>query len=221
VDLFLANSQHVAGRIRAAYGREATVVYPPVDTSYWTRPRRRVRDKYFLLAGRLVTYKRPEVVVRAAELARAKLVVAGDGPELGHLKQIAGGGVEFVVNPSRGELRELYRRARALVVPGVEDFGMTMIEAQACGTPVLAYGAGGALEAVADGRTGTLYAEPTPRGLAAEMLRFDADRFDGTVVRRHAQRFGLRAFDGAIERLVARTPSAAAGTRPATVRSRW
>jgi glycosyltransferase involved in cell wall biosynthesis len=198
VDLFLANSEHVAGRIRRAYGREALVVYPPVDTSFWTPGDGDHRGDAFLLAGRLVAYKRAEVAVRAAELAGVRLVVAGDGPELVRLRQVAGPQTEFVVAPGRDALRELYRRSRALVVPGVEDFGMTMVEAQACGTPVLAFDAGGAREAVADGRSGALYADPSPAGLAAAMLGFDPDRYDAARVRAHAEHFDVSEFDAAI-----------------------
>jgi glycosyltransferase involved in cell wall biosynthesis len=202
VDRFVANSRHVADRIRAAYGREAAVVYPPVNTSFWTPSGDGRRDEYFLVAGRLVAYKRAETAVHAARIARRRLVVAGDGPELGRLRQVAGPGTTFVPRPDRGTLRDLYRSARALVVPGVEDFGMAMVEAQACGTPVLAYGIGGAREAVVDGATGSLYSEPGAESLAAAMRRFDADAFDPSAVRAHAGRFDVTAFDAGVRAIV-------------------
>jgi glycosyltransferase involved in cell wall biosynthesis len=215
VDLFIANSGHVADRIRAAYGREAEVVHPPVDTDYWTPEPGGLRDDYFLVAGRLVAYKRADVAVRAAGLAGVKLVVAGDGPELARLERLATPGVEFLRSPSRDELRDLYRRARALVVPGVEDFGMTMIEAQACGTPVLAHRAGGALEAVLDGRTGMLYEEASPYALAEAMIGFGAVSYDPAALRLHAARFGLDEFEDAITGIVERVHA----TRSRQVRS--
>jgi glycosyltransferase involved in cell wall biosynthesis len=201
VDVFLANSSHVAARIRAAYSRGAEVVYPPVDTSYWT-PRPGVDGDYFLVAGRLVAYKRAEQAILAAQLARVRLVVAGDGPELARLKRIAGAETEFVIAPDSVALRELYRGARALVVPGVEDFGMTMVEAQACGVPVIANASGGAREAVADGTTGVLLEHPGPVPLATAMARFDGDSFDPDTIRAHAEGFDVSKFDAAIERIV-------------------
>lgn len=220
VDLFVANSRHVADRIRAAYGREAAVVYPPVDTSYWTPDPDVAREDAFLVAGRLVAYKRADVAVRAAALARARLVVAGDGPETARLRRLAGPSVEFVASPTRDELLRLYRSARALVVPGVEDFGMTMVEAQACGTPVLAYGRGGAREAVLDGRTGILYDDPTPESLAAAMLRFDPDALDAAAVRAHAERFDVSEFDAGIRQVVAGALTRRAPARSASGRRR-
>jgi glycosyltransferase involved in cell wall biosynthesis len=207
VDLFIANSRHVADRIKGAYGRDALVVHPPVDTDFWTPSEDGRRDDYFLVAGRLVAYKRADVAVRAAGMARVRLVVAGDGPELPRFERMATPGVEFVRNPSRDELRELYRRARALVVPGVEDFGMTMIEAQACGTPVVARRAGGAVEAVLDGRTGLLYDGAWPEALAAALRRFDHDGCNESAVRGHARRFDVAEFDAAIATLLERVQS--------------
>ncbi|MEX1046946.1 MAG: glycosyltransferase [Actinomycetota bacterium] len=201
VTAFVAISKHVASRILTFYGRDAEVVYPPVDTSYWT-PEGNERGDYFLCAGRLVAYKRIDTAVRAAEMTGQRLVVAGDGPELRRLQRMAGDRTEFVVNPSNEELRNLYRQARALVFPGLEDFGLTMIEAQACGTPVIAFGEGGAAEAVGDGETGTLYREPTEVALAEAMRGFDPDRFDPAAIRRHAERFGVPRFEKEIRAVV-------------------
>jgi glycosyltransferase involved in cell wall biosynthesis len=202
VDMFIANSHHVASRIRAAYGREAAVVHPPVDTSYWTPGRNGRRDAYFLVAGRLVAYKRAAIAVKAARIAHRPLVVAGDGPEIGHLRRVAGPETTFVASPDRATLRDLYRGARALVVPGVEDFGMTMVEAQACGTPVLAFGVGGAREAVVNGATGALFADQRAESLAAAMRRFDADDFDPAALRAQAERFDSSVFDARIRAIV-------------------
>jgi glycosyltransferase involved in cell wall biosynthesis len=202
VTRFIANSRHVAARILDAYGREADVVYPPVDTAYWTPAEGGGRSGEFLVAGRLVAYKRVDVAIRAAEAAGIPLIVAGDGPELPRLRHVSGPNVRFVVDPSRDELRELYRGARALVNPGVEDFGMTMVEAQACGTPVLALARGGATEAVIDGVTGTLYADPAPATLAMELRSFDPTRFDAERVRDQARRFDATRFDEQITTIV-------------------
>jgi len=214
VDAFVANSEHVAGRIRDAYGRDAQVVHPPVDVSWWTPPTEPSARTAFLVAGRLVAYKRVAIAIEAARLAQVPLVVAGEGPQLEQLRRMAAGAeIRFVVGPSREELRELYRSARALVVPGVEDFGMAMIEAQACGTPVVARGTGGAREAVVDGETGSLTPDGSAVTLASALLRFDGAAFDPPRVRAHAERFGVERFDAEIRQVVDR---ALTRTRPAT-----
>ncbi len=198
VDLFLANSRNVADRISRYYGREAQVLHPPIDTTYWSVDPRSSREDYYLVAGRLVPYKRPEVAVKAANIARLPLVVAGSGPQLDRLRRIAGPTVRFVVQPTRAQLRELYRRARAYVFPGIEDFGMTMVEAQACGTPVIAYGEGGAKEAVYDGVTGQLYSGPNPEHLADVMGSFDESSFNPKQLRAWAERFKTSAFQAGL-----------------------
>ncbi len=198
VDLFLANSRFVAGRIARFYLKPSLVIHPPIDTSYWTPDRPADRGDFFLLTGRLVAYKRPEVVVAAAEQAGVTLVVAGDGPMLPVLQKMAGTNVRFIVNPSHHELRELYRRARAYVFAGIEDFGMSIVEAQSCGTPVIALGAGGALETVADGRTGILVRESTTSAFATALQRFRQDEYDPQVIRDLALRFDAARFDDTV-----------------------
>jgi glycosyltransferase involved in cell wall biosynthesis len=203
VTRFVANSRHVADRIRARYGREAAVVHPPVDTSFWSPDSSQRRDGFFLLAGRLVPYKRPEVAVRAARLAGAKLIVAGSGPELPKLRQLADDNVTFVPAPSREALRELFRSASALLNPGVEDFGMTMVEAQACGAPVIALGAGGAMEIVSNGETGILYQDASPHGLSDVLQAFRPSAFRPEGARESAMRFDSARFDAGIRRVMA------------------
>ncbi|MFN2544504.1 MAG: glycosyltransferase [Actinomycetota bacterium] len=204
VTAFVANSRNVARRIERSYGRRAEVVYPPVDVGFFTPGAHAERADFFLAAGRLVAYKRADLAIRAAERARCPLVVAGSGPELRALRALGGPGVRFVEAPSREELRDLYRRARALVVPGVEDFGMTMVEAQACGTPVVAFGRGGASEAVVPGRTGELVKDTGPAALAGVLGRFDPERYDRDAIRAHATRFGPETFDEGVRRVMER-----------------
>lgn len=201
VDLFLADSANVAARIDRFYGRRSIVVYPPVDTDRFTPDSNTPKEDFFLYAGRLIGYKRPDLAVQAAERAGVRLVVAGSGPELDRLRSMAGPGVEFRVQPSDEDLRDLYRRARALVFAGVEDFGMVLVEAQACGTPVIAYAAGGALEAVRPD-TGLLYNDPSLDGLAQAIGTFDPAAYDPAAIRRHAERFGADRFDAVIRRIV-------------------
>jgi len=210
VDHFIANSHFVAGRIRRHYGREATVIYPPVDTEFFTpaegvaRPlapsspqmSRKGPDErdFYLLVSRLVGYKRAHVAVEAFNELGRPLVVVGDGPERTRLEAVARGNVRIVGEVSDAVLRGYYRQCRALVFPGEEDFGMVPVEAQACGRPVIAYGRGGALESVLDGVTGIFFAEQTSEALAAAVRRADDIRWDGATIRGQAQRFSHQRF---------------------------
>lgn len=204
VDVFIANSAVVQERIASSYDRTSTVIAPPIDTVYWTPGERAPRDgnTSFVVAGRLVAYKEPAVAVEAANLAGVDLVVAGGGPELASLRAIAGETVRFVEQPSDDELRDLLRSADALVFPGIEDFGMLPVEAQACGAAVVARGAGGALETVHDGVTGTFVEGIDPVTWAAALSAFDRRRFDRADARRHAETFGVERFDRSIAAVV-------------------
>src|SRR5574337_504411 len=233
VDYFIANSHFVAGRIRQHYGREATVIYPPVDTEFFTpaegvalphvpssahTPRKEPDERGFhLVVSRLVGYKRVRVAVEAFNELGRPLVVVGDGPERTRLKAVARGNVRVVGEVSDAVLRGYYRQCRALVFPGEEDFGMVPVEAQACGRPVIAYGRGGALESVADGVTGIFFEEQTPEALAAAVRKADDVRWDGATIRRHAQRFSHQRFVKEITNFIAAvvgsTPGHPSGTR--------
>lgn len=204
VSSFIANSRHVASRISKCYGRTSEVIYPPVDVEFWKPSEGTERDDFFLYAGRLVHYKRPDLVIEATRRARVPLVIAGDGPELRRLQSIAHGGVRFITEANDEQLRDLYRRARALVFAGIEDFGMTLVEAQACGTPVIALAAGGALESVIDGVTGLLYSDPSPHSLAEVISRFDDREFSWADLREHVGRFSLETFDSSLRASIAR-----------------
>jgi glycosyltransferase involved in cell wall biosynthesis len=196
VTQFVANSNAVAARIRRFYGRDSVVVHPPVRTDFFTPGGH--REDFFLYVGRLVAYKNAELVVRAfAELPHERLVVVGRGHLEARLRALATPNVEFVPSVDDYELRALYRSARALVYPADEDFGIVMAEAQACGTPVVALAAGGALDIVVDGETGVLLREPTPRALRAalrEVKRLDPKR---SLVAASAARFSAASFRSA------------------------
>jgi len=198
---FIANSRHVAARIRAHYGREATVIYPPVDTAFFT-PGPGRDDGYFLAVGRLVPYKRMDLAVEAFSRARRPLVVVGDGPEAPHLRALAGPTVRFVGEVSDEVLRDYYRRCRALIFPNVEDFGLVPVEAQACGRPVIAYAGGGALESVVDGETGLFFRAPTAEALIDAVQACERRRFAPEEIRRHAERFSVPRFQQQIAAFV-------------------
>jgi glycosyltransferase involved in cell wall biosynthesis len=194
----VANSTVVAKRIEDWWNREAIVIPPPVDTDAFTPDPGVDRDDFYLLAGRLVPYKRPDIAIRAAAAANVRLVVAGDGRSLDFCRSIAGPNVEFVGRVAHETLLGLHRSARALVMPGLEDFGIVPVEAMACGTPVIALGKGGALDSVVDGVTGEFVAGDTDdelvSGFAEAMGAFDASRFDPATVRRHAEKFSRSVF---------------------------
>lgn len=198
VTSLLANSTAVADRVRRWWQRNATVVHPPVDVDLYRPDPSVPREDFFLLAGRLVPYKRPEVAAAAARAAGVRLVVAGDGRAAAQVRAAGGDAVEMLGRVDDAQLRDLYRRCRALLMPGEEDFGIVPVEAQACGAPVVALAAGGSLDTVVPGVTGLLYDEPvgSPLGAAlAEQLRaFPTEGFDPVAVRRHAEGFSPQHF---------------------------
>lgn len=201
VTAFAANSRAGAQRIYDAYGREAAVVHPPVEVDWFTPPATGDPEPdrtAFLVVGRLVSYKRVDLAILAANRAGVPLLVAGDGPERHALEALAGPTVRFVHAPDDQTLRDLYRNARALIYPHVEDFGITAVEAQACGTPVVARAAGGALDTVVDGSTGVLVHEPTVEAVAEVLRSFDPGLYPPEACRRNALRFGPDAFSTAM-----------------------
>jgi glycosyltransferase involved in cell wall biosynthesis len=211
VTRFVANSTAVAERIRRVYGREADVIHPPVDTEYFSPGA--VREDFFLFVGRLVAYKRPDLVVRAFARLPHRLIVVGGGHMERELRLAATPNVSFERTVSDDRLRELYRGARALVYPCEEDFGIVMAEAQACGTPVIGLRAGGATDIVDDGVTGRLIDRPDPelvRRAVDEVAERDIDH-DG--ISRAAQRFSAARFRMEMRRVAERATSSTSTNR--------
>lgn len=193
VDAFMAVSEAVARRIWRFYRREAEVVHPPVEVDKF-RPTAE-HEGFYLCVSRLVPYKRVDIAVEAARRLGRRLVVVGDGPERRRLEAMAAGGsVEFLGHIPERELVSLYERCRALVFPAEEDFGLAMVEAQAAGKPVVAYGRGGAAEIVKDGETGVLFDRQEAEALCEAILKLEKERFDVGEIRRNAERFSRRAF---------------------------
>jgi glycosyltransferase involved in cell wall biosynthesis len=197
VDRYVANSHYVAGRIRRYYNRGSTVVHPPVDTAYY-RPEASVAPEPFLLAvSALVPYKRLDVAIKAAAAAGLPLTIVGRGPEEARLRAsatAAGGGVTFTGWLTDDQIRDLYRRCRAAVMPGVEDFGMVPVEAQACGRPVVALSEGGAIDSIVDGVTGILVRDGSVEAFAGAFREVSTREFDPAAIRRHAESFATARF---------------------------
>jgi glycosyltransferase involved in cell wall biosynthesis len=194
VDHFIANSHNVAARIRRYYGRDASVVHPWVDTDGFTPAPSVPREDFYLIISALVPYKRVDLALEAVRRLGRRLVVIGHGVEARRLRRAAGPETSWCGWAGPAELRDALRRARALLFPGEEDFGIVPLEAMACGTPVIAYGAGGALETVIEGKTGTFFAEPTVASLMDAMRRSEASGWDPAAGRQRALEFGRPRF---------------------------
>ncbi len=193
VDSFAANSACVAARIRRYYGRDARVIHPLVETGFYT-PEGEPED-FYLIVTALVPYKRVELALEAVRLRPRPLVVIGEGVERERLRAIAPKGVRFLGWLSPAEVRSWYRRCRAVLFPGEEDFGIVPVEAQACGRPIVGFGRGGLLETVRDGQSGVFFGEPDARALAEAMERCESVRWDAEEIRRGALRFGPERFE--------------------------
>ncbi len=197
VDHFIANSRYVASRIREYYGREAeAVIAPPVDTDFYTLAPEGAAsaEPFFLIVSALVPYKRLELAVEAFRGRPESLLVVGTGPSEAKLKAFAPGNVRLLGWLADEQLRSLYRRCRAVILPGVEDFGIVPLEALACGSPVVAFGEGGALDTVKDGETGVLFREPTALSLSRAVDRVSALSFNKESLRNWALGFSRERF---------------------------
>jgi glycosyltransferase involved in cell wall biosynthesis len=201
VDAFIANSKHVARRIKKTYGKDADVIYPPVDTKAFVASS--MKEDYYVVIARLVPYKKVDIIVDAFTAApHRRLVVIGDGPEMGHIKKRAGKNIEMAGHLAVDRLRSLLSSARGFVFAAEEDFGIVMAEALAAGTPVIAYGRGGALEIVEEGRTGTFFSEQTPEAINNALAHFEAMDLDATYIRTSAERFSKENFHRQLYALV-------------------
>ena len=194
---FIANSQNVARRVRAHYGRDAFVLPCPVDVHRFSLATG--EGEYFLVISRLLPYKRVELAIDAAQLTGARLLVAGEGPMLDALRRRAQGTpAEILGWVPDAKIASLIAGAKAIIVPGEEDFGLVPLEAASSGRPAIALRRGGALETIVEGVTGEFFDLPEVESLAAALRAFDARRYDAHKLRAHAQQFGPERF---VERL--------------------
>ena len=203
VDHYIANSKFIAQRVKKVYGRNATVIYPPVDTDCFT-PGKENREDFYLTVSRLVSYKHIDILVKAfAMMPERQLVIIGDGPEEERLKALAGKNVKMLGHLKTEEVRDYMRRARAFLFAAEEDFGIVPLEAQACGTPVIAYGRGGAKETVLtldnnsrQAATGIFFPAQQPASVVAAIDRFveQEQNFSTTACRENALCFSTAIF---------------------------
>jgi glycosyltransferase involved in cell wall biosynthesis len=197
VDAFIANSKFISRRIKKVYGRDSVVIYPPVDVDSFALSAR--KQDYYLTASRLVPYKRIPLIVQAfSSMPDRKLIVIGDGPERANVAEAAKGAanIEILGHQPFENMRDLMSRARAFVFAAEEDFGIVPVEAQACGTPVIAFGKGGSLETVVDGVTGVFYNEQSVGSIYEAIRRFEAieSRLDHYAIRKNSERFSVDRF---------------------------
>ncbi len=194
VDHFIANSRFVARRIRRVYGREADVIYPPVNTEFF-QPKGK-KEEFYLVASRLVSYKKIDLIVEAfTTMADRKLVVIGDGPEMKKIRKIAGPNIELMGYQSDAVLLEMMQKAKAFVFAAVEDFGIVPMEAMAAGTPVIALKKGGVVELVLESETGLFFEEQTIDSIRDAVERFERiEGWDVDCLRNHALKFSQERF---------------------------
>lgn len=191
-DIFIANSQFIADRIKKYYGRTSTVINPPVDLDIFSLSEQ--HGDCYLAVGRLIPYKRFDLVIAAFNKNGLPLKIAGTGPEYGRLKRMAASNIEFLGQVSDTELRNIYASAKALVFPQAEDFGIVPLEAMASGTPVIAYASGGALETVTDGVSGLFFQDQSIESLGEAITRFGKMTWNPRTVASGIEKFGPAIF---------------------------
>ncbi len=202
VDAFVAISNEIQARIWRLYGRESPVIYPPVDTGRFAPEGKGGHDAYYLIVSRLVPYKRIDLAVQAFTELGLPLWIGGEGRDRARLEALAGPNVRFLGRVPDRELGPLLARCRAFVFPGLEDFGITPVQAMAAGRPVIAYAGGGALDYVVDGVTGAFFREQTPESLMGVVQHFDETALDPAAIRTHAEQFDGRVFKSRLQSFV-------------------
>ena len=196
VNFFIANSNYTAGKIKRIYDRNSTVIYPPVDVDkFEISPN---KEDYYISASRLVPYKKMDLLVEAFNrMPDKKLILIGSGPEKEKLKKMANSNIELPGFQSEGMLEEYLSKAKAFVFAAEEDFGIIIVEAMACGTPVIALNRGGTAESVINGKTGVHFSEQTPEAIVNAIKEFEKiiDYFDAQFIRKHAEIFSRKNFE--------------------------
>lgn len=202
VDKFIANSAFVSRRINKYYRKEAAIIHPPVDISFYEKCLAGGKKDYFLVVGRIIQYKRFDLVVEAFNILGLPLKIIGDGPEAGRLKKRAKKNIQFLGWLSDEETRNYYAGAKAFVFPQEEDFGIVLLESMASGTPVIAYRGGGALEVVKEGINGVFFGEQTVDSLVSAVQNFNKNNFIGEIIRKSVAGFDKKFFKKRIKEFV-------------------
>lgn len=202
VDHYVANSRYIARRIKKTYGKPSDVIYPPVDVDKFTL--REAKEEFYLTASRMVPYKKVDLIVEAFSQTDKKLLVIGDGPDMAKIKSKASKNVELLGFASDEKMADLMGRAKAFVFAAEEDFGITPVEAQACGTPVICFGRGGARETVRDGESGLYFMEQNTKELLAAVAKFEQnyDKFEPVKIRENSLKFSRARFETEIKSYV-------------------
>lgn len=202
VDHYVANSRYIARRIQKTYGKPSDVIYPPVDVDKFTL--REAKEEFYLTASRMVPYKKIDLIVEAFSQTDKRLLVIGDGPDMAKIKSKAGKNVELLGFADDGTMADLMGRAKAFVFAAEEDFGITPVEAQACGTPVICFGRGGARETVLDGKSGLYFMEQNTKELLAAVAKFEQnyDKFEPVKIRENSLKFSRARFEAEIKSYV-------------------
>ena len=202
VDHYVANSRYIARRIKKTYGKPSDVIYPPVDVDKFTL--REAKEEFYLTASRMVPYKKIDLIVEAFSQTDKKLLVIGDGPDMAKIKSKAGKNVELLGFADDETMADLMGRAKAFVFAAEEDFGITPVEAQACGTPVICFGRGGARETVIDGESGLYFMEQNTKELLAAVAKFEQnyDKFEPAKIRENSLKFSRARFEAEIKSYV-------------------
>lgn len=202
VDHYIANSHYIARRIKKAYGKSSDVIYPPVDIDKFAL--RESKSDFYLTASRMVPYKKIDLIVEAFSQTDKKLLVIGDGPDMGKIKSKASKNIELLGFADDKTMADLMGQAKAFVFAAEEDFGITPVEAQACGTPVICFGRGGALETVREGISGLYFMEQNIRELLATVDKFEQsyDKFEPIKIRENSLKFSRTRFESEIKSYV-------------------
>jgi len=204
VDKFIANSNFVAKRIAKYYRQPSTVIYPPVDLSFFKQEKKIEKEDYFLIVGRLIPYKRFDLAISAFNVLGLKLKIIGDGPEAGRLKKMAKPNIEFLGWRPDEEIRDYYAQAKAFIFPQEDDFGIVALESLASGAPVIAYRGGGALEIVQEGVNGAFFDTQTVDAIVGAVRAFRDNDFDSEKIRQSVTSFDKEIFKTKIKDFVER-----------------
>jgi glycosyltransferase involved in cell wall biosynthesis len=204
-DVLIAPSKEVQKRISLYWRRESEVIHPPIDDVWIEKnpnPQSLIPNPYFFIASTLAAYKNIELAIDACNQLKLPLVIAGEGPHRKALEKRAGSTIKFVGFQSQDQLRSLYANAQATIFPGNEDFGLVPLESMACGTPVIAWKGGGALETIHEGKTGAFFEDQTTESLVQTLQSFDRKKFDADACIAQAKKFSRKNFEQGIQKAI-------------------